>query len=105
MTVKKLVSLLALTYACGILSALVGQVAEASPVSLEEIDRLLAEERYEDAYPLLQDQLPSLEESQNWPDLAHVYLWLGECAYVLADYRAALDYTQAAESIVVDQMN
>lgn len=105
MTVKKRVGLLALIYACGMLSSLLGQIANSPLVSLEEIDRLLAEERYADAYPLLQDQLPSLEESQDWPNLAHVYLWLGECAYVLADYRAALDYTQTAELIVMDQMH
>ncbi len=104
MTVKKLKGLLALIFAGFLFSALWGQQAEAPLVSLEEIDRLLVEERYADAYPLLQDQLPYLEEGQDWPNLAHVYLWLGECAYVLADHRAALDYTQTAEIVVLDQI-
>lgn len=104
MTVKKLKGLLALIYACCIFPYLGAQRAQAPLVSLEEIDQLLADERYEDAYPLLQDQLPYLEEGENWSNLAHVYLWLGECAYVLADYRAALDYTQTAELVVLDQI-
>lgn len=101
MTVKKLNGLLALIFACFLFSGLRGQNAKAPLVSLEEIDRLLVEERYEEAYPLLQNQLLSLEEGQDWPNLAHVYLWLGECAYVMADHRAALDYTQKAEFIVL----
>ena len=104
MMLKKLKGLLALIYVCGMLSSLGGQSTEAPRASLEEIDQLLTEERYEAAYPLLKEQITALEAKKDWPDLAHVYLWLGECAYVVADYPAALIYTQSAESIVLNQV-
>lgn len=104
MMLKKLKGLLALIYLCGLLPYLGGQSSQTPPASLDVIDQLLAQERYEDAYPLLKSQVVSLEGKEDWQSLAHVFLWLGECAYVLADYPAALDYTQSAEALVLTQV-
>ncbi|NET34699.1 MAG: tetratricopeptide repeat protein [Cyanothece sp. SIO1E1] len=104
MMLKKLKGLLALICFCGVLPSLGGQSTAVPQVSLEEIDELLKQERYEDAYPLLKEQVPFQVAKEDWPRLAHVYLWLGECAYVVADYPAALDYTQSAEAIVLNQV-
>lgn len=104
MMLKKLKGLLVLTLVCGMLSSLGGQNTQSPKASLEQIDELLSQERYEAAYPLLAEQVTFLEEREDWSNLAHVYLWLGECAYVMADYPAALDYTQRAEAIVLKQV-
>lgn len=64
------------------------------------IDSLLAQENFQQAFPLLLQEAEILEPSANWGEKAHIYLWLGESAYALADPAAALKYTQQAEQIV-----
>lgn len=64
------------------------------------IDSLLEQESFQEAFPLLLKEADRLKDTENWSTLAHVYLWLGEAAYALADPAAALTYTQTAEEII-----
>lgn len=100
MMLKKLICLIILSYSCAFALHVVGQNGQEPDSAIAYIDSLLIQEEFAEAYPLLQEQLLDLEGSDDWAVAAHVYLWLGESAYALADHRSALKYTQIAAQIV-----
>lgn len=88
-----------------LLPTVIGQTEAATPFPFQQIDQLLEDGAYSTALPLLEENLPTLIANEDWPALAHYYLWKGECLYDARRYQEALTVTEEAKELVVQKLD
>jgi len=88
-----------------LLTTVRGQTEGATQFPFEQIDQLLADGAFSTALPLLEENLPTLMANEDWPALAHYYLWKGECLYDARRYQEALAVTEQAKKIVDEELD
>lgn len=88
-----------------LLIPVIGQTEVATQFPFQQIDQLLEDGDYSTALPLLEENLPTLIANEDWPAVAHYYLWKGECLYDARRYQEALTVTEEAKELVDEKLD